>query len=162
MTFNYIGVVLTLISGLFFVLISPSTTETKEDESLVNHEINNNSSEVEEIISENSEEETEDDSEVTLFAGLNPNVKRFIGVFMACFAGVLYAFTFTPSLYVQDNYTDASQNALDYVFSLYTGIFITSITYFSVYCIVKKNKPVIYPTVILPAIVSGQIFLSSI
>lgn len=155
-SFNYIGVALTLVSGIFFVLISPSTTEAKQEESLLNHEINHNSSEVEEIISEDSTEEMEDESEVTLFAGLNPNIKRFVGVSMACVAGVLYAFTFTPALYVQDNYTDASQNALDYVFSLYTGIFITSITYFSVYCVVKKNKPVIYPSVILPAIVSGK------
>ncbi len=44
---------------------------------------------------------------------------------------------------------------MDYLFSYYTGIFITSLFYFSIYCIYKKNKPILYPQIILPGLVSG-------
>lgn len=148
-TFNYLGVVLTVVSGLFFVFIKPSTGDAEEDESLINNQINQDN-EIEEISSDDNSI-----SDVKYFGNLSPNLKRIIGISLACIAGVLYAFTFTPALYVQDNYTNASDNALDFVFSLYTGIFLTSIVYFSIYCLVKKNKPVIYQEVILPAIVSG-------
>ena len=144
------------MSGFFFVLINPSTTEDEEqsDSSISREILNQSSSDIDKIDEAIDDTENED---ATLFSGMNPNVKRFVGVFLACFCGILYAFTFTPALYVQDRYENASQNAFDYVFSLYTGIFMTSITYFSIYCIFKKNKPVIYPEVILPAIVAGWI-----
>ncbi len=148
-TYNYIGVALTLISGVFFVFVKPNTTEKKTDELTDGLITNQQIEEVEEV-------STRDNSNQQIYFGnLNKNLKRVIGICLACCSGCLYAFTFTPALYVQDTYKDASPNALDYVFSLYTGIFVTSISYFSVYCIVKKNKPVVYPNVILPAICAG-------
>lgn len=39
---------------------------------------------------------------------LNENTKRVLGIALATFSGVLYAFTFTPALYVQDNYSDGN------------------------------------------------------
>ena len=45
----------------------------------------------------------------------------------------------------------------DYVFSLYTGILVTSIFYFAIYCILKKNKPEVNPKAILPGLVSGWV-----
>lgn len=151
-TFNYLGVALTVISGLFFVLIKPSTGDAEENESLINNQINQEN-EIEEISSDDKSE-----PDIKYFGNLSPNLKRIIGIGLACTAGILYAFTFTPALYVQDNYENASDNALDFVFSLYSGIFLSSIAYFSIYCLIKKNKPVIYPEVILPAIASGKLF----
>jgi len=81
---------------------------------------------------------------------LNGTTKRILGTSLAIFSGILYAFTFTPALYIQDNsdkFPGASDDALDYVFSLYTGIYISSISYFIIYCMIKKNKPNIQPEV---------------
>jgi len=44
---------------------------------------------------------------------------------------------------------------LDYVFSHFTGILLTSTFFMVVYCIIKRNRPVLYPQVILPALASG-------
>lgn len=44
---------------------------------------------------------------------------------------------------------------LDYAYSHYTGIILVSTAYFAVYCVVKCNKPQIYPKMILPALLSG-------
>lgn len=145
---NYIGVALTVISGFIFVFIKPDTIKNNSDDDTNNYLVNN----------ENSQEVLESEAtDMNFFKNINPFLKRMIGIGMACSAGVFYGFTFTPVLYVQDNYGE-SENALDYVFSLYTGIFVTSITYFSIYCIMKKNKPVINPTIILPAIISGLLW----
>lgn len=45
--------------------------------------------------------------------------------------------------------------AIDYTFGLFTGILLTSSFYFAVYAIYKRNKPMVYPKVILPGLVSG-------
>ena len=44
---------------------------------------------------------------------------------------------------------------LDYVFGQFTGILVTSTIWFILYCVWKRNKPKIYPEVILPALASG-------
>eukprot|EP01126_Amoeba_proteus_P048607 TRINITY_DN5634_c0_g1_i1.p1 TRINITY_DN5634_c0_g1~~TRINITY_DN5634_c0_g1_i1.p1 ORF type:complete len:138 (-),score=14.65 TRINITY_DN5634_c0_g1_i1:66-479(-) len=44
---------------------------------------------------------------------------------------------------------------MDYIFSHFCGIFITSTGYFLIYCLLKKNKPYINPEVVLPAFISG-------
>jgi len=48
-----------------------------------------------------------------------------------------------------------STNGVDYVFSHFTGIFFTSTIIFVIYCIIKRNKPRVYPEAILPGIVCG-------
>lgn len=88
---------------------------------------------------------------------MNVTIRRVLGAGLAFLSGLLYAFTFTPTLYTQDNYPNASQNALDYIFSLYTGIFISSVCYFAIYCVIKQNKPQIYQNIILPGLISGII-----
>ena len=44
---------------------------------------------------------------------------------------------------------------MDYVFAHFTGILITSTVYMLIYSAAMKNKPRIYPQVILPGFVSG-------
>lgn len=47
---------------------------------------------------------------------------------------------------------------MDYVFAHFTGIYATSTFYFIIYCIAKKNKPSLYPELILPAFLSGALW----
>ncbi len=91
----------------------------------------------------------------SFFDRLDPKLKRITGTGLACFSGIMYGLTFTPELYVVDNYENASQNGLDYVFSLYTGILVTSVVYFTIYCVLKKNRPEVNPQAILPGLISG-------
>ena len=47
---------------------------------------------------------------------------------------------------------------MDYVFAHFTGILVTSTVYMLIYCIAMKNKPRIYPQVILPGFLSGSMW----
>ncbi|BFZ15118.1 hypothetical protein BsWGS_18157 [Bradybaena similaris] len=90
-----------------------------------------------------------------LIEDLSPIKKKIIGTILSVVSGILYGLQFTPCIYVQDNYTDASKNGLDYVFAQFCGIYAASCVYFFIYCAIKKNKPKIYPQTILPGIISG-------
>jgi len=61
-----------------------------------------------------------------------------------------------------DNCKDfCSQNGLDYVFSHFCGIFVTSTTYFLAYCVIKRNNPFVLPQIILPAFISGLMWATA-
>lgn len=44
---------------------------------------------------------------------------------------------------------------IDYLFGHFCGILVASTLYFAIYCVVKKNRPKVYPKVILPGLISG-------
>jgi hypothetical protein len=163
---NYIGVAFAALSGVFYLFVKTETNSSGDEivEPLIHHQTNSGldsqtppvtSASVNDVAASNDETKNANDDNSSMFDKLHPKVKRLLGTGMACVSGVLYAFTFTPALYVQDTYANASQDALDYVFSLYTGIFLSSVFYFTVYCAYRRNKPKVYPQVILPALISG-------
>jgi hypothetical protein len=45
---------------------------------------------------------------------------------------------------------------------MYTGIFITALFYFIIYCVVRKNQPEINPKLVLPGLISGIIYFTLI
>jgi hypothetical protein len=90
------------------------------------------------------------------FDRLNPSKKRILGIGLSIFAGICYGQSNTPILYVRDNYVDAGSNNLDFLFSYYTGILITSVFYFTIYCAAKKNKPDVYAQIVIPGLLSGK------
>jgi len=47
---------------------------------------------------------------------------------------------------------------LDYVFSHFCGILLASTFYFMLYCLLKKNRPCIYPDATFPALISGAMW----
>ena len=55
-----------------------------------------------------------------------------------------------PYLYCLLFYTE-----LDYIFGHYTGILLSSTLWFIIYCVVMKNKPQVYPKIIIPGLISG-------
>jgi glucose uptake protein GlcU len=77
------------------------------------------------------------------------------GVAMAILAGVFFGSNFDPPTWIQNHDHKASQNSLDYVFSHFCGILLTSTTYFLIYCVYKRNKPWVNAKLFLPAFVSG-------
>lgn len=73
-------------------------------------------------------------------------------------AGCCYGVNFDPTQSYIDNNPDASQNAVDYIFPHFSGILLTSSTYFIVYGLLMRNKPQIYSEVTIPSIISGIIW----
>ncbi|XP_043551805.1 transmembrane protein 144-like isoform X1 [Chiloscyllium plagiosum] len=87
------------------------------------------------------------------------------GCSLAMCAGLLYGSSFVPVLYIKNHaerneteFFGASQFDMDYVFAYCSGIILTSTIYFLIYCAVKKNKPSVYSTAILPAFFSGLLW----
>ncbi|KAM6268302.1 transmembrane protein 144 isoform 2-T4 [Spheniscus humboldti] len=150
---NYIGAGLSLLSAVIFLFIKTevqSSSASLESTPLLRES------------SINVSEDTSDDSWVNR---LSPAKKRLIGCGLAVVAGILYGSSFVPVLYIKDHgrrnetiYTGASQFDLDYVFAHFSGIFLTSTVYFLIYCVVRKNKPNVYPQAILPGFVSGVLW----
>uniref|UniRef100_A0A1X7T8R9 Uncharacterized protein n=1 Tax=Amphimedon queenslandica TaxID=400682 RepID=A0A1X7T8R9_AMPQE len=58
-------------------------------------------------------------------------------------------------LYEDDTH---SCNKLDYIIGHFTGIFLVSTFWFAVYSLYMRNRPKVYPKVILPALISGIIW----
>ncbi|KAL3879213.1 hypothetical protein ACJMK2_031520 [Sinanodonta woodiana] len=89
----------------------------------------------------------------SFFDNLSTSAKRIFGITLSLVSGLLYGQMFTPTIYKQQNIPKS--DGLDYIFSTFCGIYLTSTFYFLVYCIFMKNKPKVYPRVILPGTVSG-------
>jgi len=148
---NYIAVVLTAVSAIFYVFIKiePNNRELADENrpflaTYHNYDtipINENVNEI--------------DQHLTLFDNLQPKTKIYLGMFLSIFSGLLNAFSYAPYLYVIDNYDHASDDGLDYVFSTYTGVLSCSVFYVIGYCILKKNRPYVNVKSVLPGILSG-------
>lgn len=98
---------------------------------------------------------TQDKQGLSFFEKLPPLEKRLLGITLAIISGIFYGLNFTPAIYIQDRIKSSSKNGIDYVFAHVCGIFMASTLYFIIYVIYQRNKPKIYPTVILPGLLSG-------
>lgn len=82
----------------------------------------------------------------------------FSGLLLSVIAGFCYGTTFIPAIYIQDNpekFKNPSKDGIDYVFSQFTGIYLTSIAVLIVYLAYKRNKPQLDPQIIGPALLTG-------
>lgn len=142
---NYAGVGLSCVSAFFFVLIKPETIKSSPMTSLVRPAEQNDAE------AKNSKIENYD-----FIERLSPMRKKVLGVSMAVIAGLFYGECFTPLIYAAER--DGHRPYVEYVFSYYTGILLTSSVYFVVYCLVKKNEPVINNRLVLPACACGVLW----
>jgi hypothetical protein len=92
-----------------------------------------------------------------LYDSCTPFQKQILGTSMSVFAGIMFGVSYTPIIYIQNNYPNSSQDYNDYSFSFATGIFISSLGYFVIYALFEKNNPQIYPQTILPGLVTGNL-----
>ncbi|XP_033112663.1 transmembrane protein 144-like [Anneissia japonica] len=86
---------------------------------------------------------------------LSPIYKRVVGICLSLIAGIFYGLNFVPCIWIQQNVEGSSSNGLDYVFSHYCGIYLTSSIYFFLYCVLKRNQPQLPPGLILPSMAAG-------
>ncbi|XP_052077457.1 transmembrane protein 144-like isoform X1 [Mytilus californianus] len=164
---NYAGVALCVASAVVFSLIKNDVTPAEtENEPLVSAEISpqtygskGNESPYQ---SKNDKHKTINmdgqSDEKSFIDRLSPGMQRIVGLVLCIFSGAMYGQMFTGATYVQDHpelYPGATLNGLDYVFADFCGLYITSTVFFVIYIIFMKNKPKIYPKVILPGLISG-------
>jgi hypothetical protein len=84
---------------------------------------------------------------------LSKSQRQVLGITLSCLTGLFYGQCFTPVIYTGER-TD-NRNYIDFLFAFYTGIFLTTLLYFIIYCVLKKNQPLVYGNLILPGLVSG-------
>lgn len=133
------------LSVIIYLFVKVETHNVEEHEPLLNSD---------EITSINRNADSYEKEE-EFYDKMSELQKKTFGTVIAVIGGVFFGSTFAPVLYVQDNYPNASKNGNDYSFSLGTGILLSSMFYFIVYCVYKKNKPRIYPELILPSFTTG-------
>lgn len=95
------------------------------------------------------------ENDIQFYERLGPVKKKILGSIVAIIGGIFFGSTFAPIIYCQSNYPNASQDGNDYTFSLATGVLISSMFYFIIYCVYKRNRPVIYQELFLPSFTTG-------
>ncbi|MFH4974924.1 hypothetical protein AB6A40_001633 [Gnathostoma spinigerum] len=151
---NYIGLLLLVGGGIMFMFVQNRPEK----------QMNSNLSIA--VIVSKDKSSTETSSQLTIpsrsIESLNKKNsyrrKRWIAIGVSLFCGLLYAHRTTPVIYIQDHrtsYKDAPSDGLSYAFSHFLGILLTTTTIFVGYCIFKKNKPYLVPTLTIPSLISG-------
>jgi len=144
---NYIGVTLALIALIIYTQVKSEPDASKESDNLLS---------VEPLTIATT-------SDGIQRPARSAGAGRVVGIGMAVLAGILFGNTFTPPNYIMDNGwgPTAGTKPLDYVFSHFTGIYVTSCFWFAIYCGYKMYKgqpPAINPQLVLPALLSGVIW----
>lgn len=92
---------------------------------------------------------------------LSPVAKKLFGVGASAVAGVMYGLNFTPPAYVSqhpDKFPGASSALIDYVLPHFCGVFAATTVYFLIYAGVNRNKPTLFPEIVLPGFASGSVW----
>jgi len=154
---NYAGVAVCALSVVVYLFVKvnepASNTTQKQIQSDNDEEVTEETTRLLDRVKRKEEEEEEG---LEFYEKLGAIERKAFGVVVAIVGGVFFGATFAPILYVQDNYEGASPNGNDYAFSLGTGILFSSLGYFVVYCVVRRNRPRIYPELMLPAFTTGR------
>jgi len=145
---NYVGVAFALGSIGIFVLVKSNDAVKPQSgyDRITNEETP--------IVSSMSVQEPQESG---LLKRLGPLQRRILGTVLALISGIFYGLNFDPPQYLMDHNL-GSENGLDYVFSHFSGIYLTSTLYFLIYCMVKKNQPIVNPKAILPGFLSGVLW----
>jgi hypothetical protein len=139
---NYLAICFAILSTIVLLFVKTTNTHV-----LVNKKIKNN------------ELDIFDKMDSYFKQKFNINwFKHLLGICLSIFSGITGAFIYVPQLYVMSSEFDASQDNNDYAFSLSCGIMLSSLFYFIIYCIVLKNKPKIYPEIIIPSFLTGLLW----
>jgi hypothetical protein len=164
-TYNYIGISLAMLSALFYLFVDstsspkPRPIEEEPEEFEESAQGETLSQDDEEILVVRTDDyrrisltkNEEDNSD--FFDNMSKAKRHAIGICLACFSGILYGQCFTPVIYVGE--LNGNRNYIEYMHSFYTGIFLATLFYFIVYCVIKRNQPRVYANLILPGLVSG-------
>lgn len=154
---NYLGLAAAIISVALYLPVKSEVTPVKKSPSskLINQV---EYDKMEHDSNSDHESHEHHDSE----RGLEPMTpvkepfcsrQKIFGFGLSIFAGVLYGSNMIPVKYLQDK--NPTANPLEFAFSHYIGIWLTSTTFMLGYAIYKKNNPFVNPKFILPATVAG-------
>lgn len=166
-TLNILGVALAMVGLLIFLQVRTKDTSQDALEDHHHHHAANPllHDDFEAPLDRKKElkkiaDEEEDDG--GFIDSLSDGSKRILGLCCAVLAGVFFGTSFDPSQWVIDNRYDGDDEGLNYVFTHYCGILLTSWFYTICYCVYmyygKKKEPYVKAEIILPATISGVLW----
>jgi len=151
---NYIGLVLAIVSvALYLPVKSESKKKPAETKSI--NDIEYESLENGSVSGSESTSEDHASEELNGLKKKEPFFSRakLLGFGLSIFAGVLYGSNMIPVKYLQDR--NPTANPLEFAFSHYIGIWLTSTAFMLGYVIYKKNNPFVNPKFFIAAMVAG-------
>ncbi|XP_069782642.1 transmembrane protein 144-like isoform X5 [Narcine bancroftii] len=162
---NYIGTAMAALSAGVLIFVKTESKDPPPEEVSPLMQDKETEKEMQDLQFSSSQETSPKQGDTCWTDNLNPPQKKLVGCSLAMCAGLLYGSSFVPVLYIKNHaernepeFFGASQFDMDYVFAYCSGIILTSTIYFLVYCGLKKNKPSVYSTAILPAFFSGLLW----
>lgn len=163
---NVFGVVLAMVGLLVFLQVKTNAKNQENEDIGKEKLLNNLATEDEENVNVDfrvmKSKDLEDlEEEEDFFDSMDENTKRIVGLICAAIAGIFFGTSFDPSQWVIDNKYDGDDNSMNYVFTHYTGILLSSWGYLMMYLVYKywnKKQPYIPGECILPATISGVLW----
>jgi hypothetical protein len=148
---NYVGVIAALVSIVIYVFVKTDVESTVKRKSSINEDPEDHVG-----LITNTPTHARVQQQTSWVDKLTKPQRKIFGIFLSVVSGILYGVNFDPPQYLMDH--GHSKNGLDYVFSHFCGIYLTSTFFMALYCALKKNKPAIYSEAILPAFLSGSLW----
>ncbi|KAI6197360.1 hypothetical protein M3Y94_01214800 [Aphelenchoides besseyi] len=133
---NYIGVFLTLISGIIFVFVKTEQAQEVEFDNL-------------------EKPERSSSTHTRHLKKLYISKKKLFYIFLAVLHGLLLGLQLAPITYIKENYPNKSQHTIDYLFSFYSTTFIFGLLYFAIYAGIKRERSFINGNLVLPSVGYG-------
>ena len=171
---NYAGVVVAVIALFMYMFVETESSEQPAEDSLNSSLLDEGEGDAPYANKSNDLEGGLDAAGRAASTGAREAdaSRKILGIVMALTAGVFFGFNFDPVEMLKrtntddttaapgwtSNTQDHSPDSIDYVFSHFSGIFLTSSVYLIAYLVyhpVKGTTPYIKPEVTLPAFISG-------
>lgn len=175
---NYVGAAVAASSIVLFTFVqnspdgnsrkdSSTKTETEteasaEDEALIGKPLEFQERDTAAAEAENGAAvaaDAADDGMARCIARMGPGARRAVGFVLALVSGVFYGTNFNPPQYrIDHGPAGTSREVLDYVFPHFTGILAMSTLILVAYCVLARNRPMVYRRALLPGLASGAIW----
>jgi glucose uptake protein GlcU len=172
---NYAGAAIAIPAAIVFAFIKPSATNGANGEHKPHHDHEHGMADTPDYDTDSADDRRtrllqvngDEEERARLYAELDwterltPTKKRVLGIVLSVISGALYGSNFTPPQYIMDNCPECSQVGLDYVFSHFLGIWLTSTLYMVLYAAFRGNSPKLYPRAMLPGFLSGLMWATA-
>jgi len=149
---NYLGVCLTLASLLFFFAIN-SSGKNSQTHKCVNATMRRGDS----VLIDEDQIETplvrKELNDPDWIDELSQTKQKWLGVFLAVLSGAFYGMNFLPITLAVEQ--EIIKSHMDGVLSHFSGVLIAQLSIFIVYSVYRKNKPDLYPSAVIPAMITG-------
>ncbi|KJH48070.1 hypothetical protein DICVIV_05823 [Dictyocaulus viviparus] len=157
---NYIGMVVTLTSGVLFLFVKHTNEKSIRnisDDSTARDKINHHTTSFMSRMEENQFLRNLS----WIFKGCENSRVKYRYVLMTLVLATLHGLMMTPiEILKQRNPSNDSYQVFDYIWSFYSTVFVFSTIFFILYCIIRREKAYVSVDLVLPSVGYGILWTS--